>query len=67
MQSEGQTFEEFVTELKLLIKDCGYADEIQSEMIRDHIVFGVRSHQIREKLINEGSLKNVLTCLALMH
>ena len=64
-QAEGQTFEEFVTELKLLIKDCGYADDIQNEMIRDHIVFGVRSHKIREKLINEGSSLTLERCIDL--
>lgn len=62
IQAEGQSF---VTELKLLIKDCGYADNIQGEMIRDHIVFGVPSHKIREKLINEGSNLTLEKCIDL--
>ncbi|XP_053380789.1 uncharacterized protein K02A2.6-like [Mercenaria mercenaria] len=55
IQQEGEVFEQFVTELKIFIKDCGYPDTIIDEMIRDHIVFGIRSHKIREKLISEGS------------
>lgn len=46
------TFDQFVTQLKLLAVDCSYTDP--NEMIRDRIVFGVKSAKIREKLINEG-------------
>ena len=61
---DSESFEQFVTELRTLIKDCGYPEGIQNEQIRDHIVFGVRSSKIREKIIMEGStltLENVLT------
>ena len=47
-----QTIEQFVIRLRLLIKDCQYANE--DEMLRDRIVFGTNSHKVREKLINEG-------------
>ena len=47
-----QTIEQFVIRLRLLIKDCLYANE--DEMLRDRIVFGTNSHKVREKLINEG-------------
>ena len=49
---EAQTFEQFVTKLRTVIKDCGY--EKPDEMIRDRIVFGISSRKLREKLINEG-------------
>ena len=52
-QLDSETFESFVTELKLLVKDCGYHDP--DEMVRDRIAFGVTSSRIREKLLNEGS------------
>ncbi|XP_062593874.1 uncharacterized protein LOC134255374 [Saccostrea cucullata] len=39
--------------LKVGVKDCGYQNA--DEMVRDRLVFGVRSDKIREKLINEGS------------
>ena len=38
VQKENETFEQFVTELKTLMKDCEYPAEIQAEQIRDHIV-----------------------------
>ena len=53
VQSNGEPFESFVTDLKLLVKDCAYNDA--DKMIRDRIVFGVTSSTIREKLINKGN------------
>ncbi|XP_062582084.1 uncharacterized protein LOC134243873 [Saccostrea cucullata] len=52
-QKEGETFEKFLTDLRLLVKECGYKD--QDDMIRDAIVFGTRNHKVREKCIGEGS------------
>lgn len=52
-QNENETCEEFVTALKVLVKDCSYANP--DEMIRDRVVFGIRSSKIREKLITTGS------------
>ena len=67
VQKESETFEQFVTELKTLIKDCEYPDDIQDEQIRDHIVFGVRSSKIRQKLIIEGSELTLDKCLDIAH
>ena len=53
MQQAGESFEQFLTELKLLVKDCGYADP--DEMVRDRVVIGCYSSKAREKLIHEGS------------
>ena len=53
VQSNGESFESFVTDLKLLVQDCAYNDA--DKMIRDRIVFGVTSSTIREKLINKGN------------
>jgi len=44
--------EQFVTDLKLLVRECSFKEP--DEMIRDRIVFGTNSRKIREKLINEG-------------
>jgi hypothetical protein len=52
-QTETETFEHFVTDLRILIKDCEYQQK--DEMLRDQIVFTVRSPKIREKPIDEGS------------
>ena len=36
VQQEGKSFEQFLTDLKLLVKDCGYGDP--DEMVRDRVV-----------------------------
>ena len=53
VQQEGESFEQFLTDLKLLVKDCGYGDP--DEMVRDRVVIGYHSTKTREKLIQEGS------------
>ncbi|CAC5365290.1 unnamed protein product [Mytilus coruscus] len=53
LQKTNETCEEFVTDLKVLVKDCQYANP--DRMVRDRIVFGTKSSEVREKLINEGS------------
>ena len=45
--------EQYITKLKTMALDCGFGTE-QDNMIRDQIIFGVRSEKIREKLITEG-------------
>lgn len=52
-QGDGETFEHFVTELKLLVKDCGYPNS--DEMVRDRIVFATNSPRVREKLLSHGA------------
>ena len=39
--------EQFVTRLKVLSKDCSFEDTYINDMIRDRLVFGVRSQDIR--------------------
>ena len=53
VQQEGESFEQFLTDLKLLVKDCGYGDP--DEMIPDRVVIGYHATKTREKLIQEGS------------
>lgn len=52
-QGEQESIEEFVTELKLLAKDCGY--QHSDEMVRDRIVFATNSPHLREKLHSQGA------------
>ena len=44
--------EDYVTKLKIHVKDCNYPNK--EEMIRDRLVFGLNSKKIREKLLSEG-------------
>ena len=53
VQQESEPFEQFLTELKLLVKDCGYKDP--DKMVRDRVVIRCCSQKVREKLIQEGS------------
>lgn len=52
-QKEGDIFKNFLTDLRLIVKECGYQD--QDDMIRDAIVYGIQDHKVREKCIGEGS------------
>ena len=52
VQAESETVEQFVTDLKLLVRDCSFKKP--DEMIRNRIVFGTNSRKIRTKLIYEG-------------
>lgn len=51
-QKDGETFENFFTDLRLLVKEFEYQD--QDDMIRNVIVFGTQDHKVREKCISEG-------------
>ena len=44
IQSEVETVEQFITDPKLLARDCAFKDP--DEMIRDRIVFGTNFHKI---------------------
>ena len=53
VQQEGESFEQFLTDLKLLVKDCGYGDP--DKMVRDRVVIRCHASKTREKLIQECS------------
>ena len=56
---QEESFEHFVTDLKVIFKEYGYQTGVEDEMIRDHIVFGVKSTKVREILLNEGNCANI--------
>ena len=43
MQGESESFEQFITELKLLVKDCVYPNDFSDEIVRVRIVFATNS------------------------
>lgn len=53
VQAANEPFEQFVMDLRLLVKGCAYANS--DEMIRYRIVFGIYSPGMREKLLHVGS------------
>ena len=51
-QKDDEPFSSFATDLRILVKDCKY--EKPDDMVRDRIVAGIKSAEVREKLLNEG-------------
>ena len=49
-QADGESFDSFVTNLKILVKDCGYQEE--ERMVRDAIVFRCKHSKVREKCLD---------------
>ena len=60
---KDEPFEQFVTDLKLLYKEYGYDHTMEDEMIRDHIVFGVKSTKVRKKLTNVDNDLTLEKCM----
>ena len=60
-QSEGQSFDAFITELKKRSSQCEFAT-LRDSLIRDMIVIGVLSNSLRERLlrINNLSLEDAI-------
>ena len=46
-QADSDSFDSFVTDLKILVKVCGYQEKEQ--MVRDAIVFRCKRTKVREK------------------
>ena len=62
---KDEPFDNFVTDLKLLVKNCGY--EKPDEMVRDRIVFGIKSRKTREKLLQVGSDLTLRKAVEIVH
>ena len=55
-QRDGETIDQYITELKLLARKCEYSTtDLKEEMIRDRLVCGISSARVREKLLQAGS------------
>ena len=55
MQQQRETFDSFLTDLKLKAQTCNF-DNLRDSMIRDQIVFGVEDKKLRERLLRETEL-----------
>lgn len=63
-QAEGQTIEQFITELKNLSLSCEFGN-LRESLVRDILICGIRSTFLREKLLQEDIAtleKAVQTC-----
>ena len=52
-QGPNERFDNFVTMLRVLVRDCGFADE--DRMLRDAIVLRSHSATVREKCLDKGN------------
>ena len=52
-QEEGEKFDDFLTEIKLLSKNCNFCDACYPSLLRDRTVSGIFSDEVREKLLSE--------------
>lgn len=55
IQMEGQSFENFLRDVKLKVRSCNFGD-LTDSLVRDQIVDGVRDHKLRERLLREDDL-----------
>ena len=60
-QQQGESVEQFVTDLKLKAKTCAFGDMTDS-MIRDRIVLGIASQRVRERLLREDNRSKLGKC-----
>ena len=51
-QKQGATVDAYMAELKVLIKECGYNQNMQNILLKDKFIFGVTVHEIQEHLFN---------------
>ena len=56
-QRNNESFGSFVTDLKILVKDCGHQEE--ERVVRNAIVFRCQHPKVREKCLDQA---DVLTC-----
>ena len=53
-----------MAELKVLIKECGYEENMQNILLKDQFIFGVTIREIQEHLLNEiGDNHDLNQCL----
>ena len=54
-QKEGQSFDEFMTQLKKLTSDCEF-EELNNSLVKDILVTGVTDDSLRERMLREPNL-----------
>ena len=56
VQEEGETFDDFVADIKILSKNGNFCATCHDTMIRDRIVTGINNDTLRKKLLAEPKL-----------
>jgi hypothetical protein len=58
IQQEGETIDEYLTSLRLLIKSCEFATvaDIEESLLRDKLVMGCKDTSLKERLLREANV-----------
>ena len=59
LRQEDLTFDEFHTKAKLLLAECDYPRQAKDRILRDTLVFGVKSEIVRRDAIDDGDTLTV--------
>ena len=54
-QREGETVDQWVNELRLLLSSCEYCEQKETNL-RDRIVFGVADMRVKKRLLRESGI-----------
>ena len=66
VQAKHETIDQYLTELKLIAKNCSFG-ELENQLIRDRIVCGTKSEEVRQRLLRAEELsldKAISVCRA---
>lgn len=55
-QKDGEDFDHFITDLKMLAKTCYFGEQVEF-LIRDRVVIGINDSALQERLIRNSKLK----------
>ena len=67
-QKQGATVDAYMAEFKVLIKECGYNQNMQNILLKDQFIFGVTVCEIQEHLLNDTENEHDLNhCLQEAH
>ena len=62
-QKQGATIDAYMAELKVLIKECRYEENMRNTLLKDQFIFGVTVREIQEHLLNEIDDHDLNQCL----
>ncbi|CAH8560353.1 unnamed protein product [Dicrocoelium dendriticum] len=52
----GESFERYITELKLLARTCNFCECMKESLIRDRIVIGIRNDELTRRFLRQRNL-----------
>ena len=55
-QEPGESYDQYRTALRVLADSCGFSSITPDEILRDHLVFGIKDDKTRERLLREHNL-----------